>query len=68
MLTTLVLLACLHGEAAQCREFPAPLPPDVGFLACAVLGQRIAVAWLAEHPAFSIKRILCRYGPPQHPA
>lgn len=64
MFTTLLLLACLHGDQAQCQEFPAELPDGVGLSGCFVLGQQIAAAWQSQHPAFAVARIRCRFGPP----
>ncbi len=65
MFTTLILLACLHGDPAQCREFPAELPEDAGMSACSVFGQQVAAAWQAVHPAYTIAAIRCRFGPPE---
>ena len=65
MFALLSLVVCLSGAPAICETVtPDYVHPDTGrppaFFEClGVGGQGIARRWLAEHPAYVLRRVQC---------
>jgi hypothetical protein len=54
----LVMTVCLLATPANCRE-ERPEIGDASFMSCVSQGQIYVVRWLAEHPAYDVRRWRC---------
>ncbi len=56
---SIVISACLLGDASNCREHRVPFMRDIDPAQCAQYAQPHAAEWASENPGWEIKRWWC---------
>ncbi len=58
-LIELILTTCREIE---CRDVSMLYSPyEMSLMTCMVVGQRVAVGWVAQHPGWSVRRWICQF-------
>ncbi len=59
---SVILVVCLSHLGTSCKEVEPSLAEPIGLAGCMVLGPRIGMEWMEQHPKWELKGWKCQIG------